>query len=181
MLIRPALASDAPGIAAVHVRSWQTAYRGLMPQEVLDGLSIPQREEGWRRILSAATDGATAPASEPAEPHARTIVADDDGRIAGWASYGDPREEAPSGTGELWGIYADPDHWSRGVGHALITAVEEAFRADGRRRAYLWVLAGNDRAASFYERHGWIEDGGTKVDERPGLVLHERRRVIALA
>jgi hypothetical protein len=48
------------------------------------------------------------------------------------------------------------------------------------------VLEGNDRAAAFYERHGWHEDGGVMVDERvigghTAFALHERRRVRDLA
>jgi hypothetical protein len=38
MSIRLAQASDARAIAEVHVRSWQAAYRDLLPQEYLDGL-----------------------------------------------------------------------------------------------------------------------------------------------
>ena len=56
-------------------------------------------------------------------------------------------------------------------------AVEQALRSDGHETAYLWVLEGNERAARFYERHGWASDGARKVDTRPGLVLHERRHV----
>lgn len=56
MLIRPATVDDAHDLAVVHVRSWQQAYRGLMPQAVLDRLSIAEREAGWARLL--ASDGA---------------------------------------------------------------------------------------------------------------------------
>ncbi|WP_309065587.1 GNAT family N-acetyltransferase [Microbacterium sp.] len=163
--VRAAVAGDADGIAAVHVRAWQEAYRGLMPQEVLDGLSIEQRAEGWRRIIA-----------QP-QPGGHTIVADRDGAVVGWATYGTARDADPPSTGELWGIYAHPDAWSTGVGHALLIAAEESLQAAGHTAAYLWVLDGNARAARFYERHGWIEDGGTRVEERPGLVLHERRHV----
>jgi hypothetical protein len=70
--IRPATAEDAAGIAAVHVRSWQVAYRGQLPDALLDSLSVDQRTrwwgEGWwgedlarrglvaRRRWSCATD-----------------------------------------------------------------------------------------------------------------------------
>ena len=37
-VIRAARVEDAAQIAAVHVRSWQSAYRGLLPQAYLDGL-----------------------------------------------------------------------------------------------------------------------------------------------
>lgn len=165
MLIRPATPDDAHGIAVVHVRAWQQAYRGLMPQPVLDGLSIAEREAGWARLLAE-----TPRASQ-------TIVAEREGEIAGWASFGDARDAEAPGSGELWGIYAHPDAWSTGVGHALITAVEDALRSDDHETAYLWVLEGNARAASFYERHGWASDDGRKVDHRPGLELHELRHV----
>lgn len=162
MLIRPAAAADAHSIAVVHVRSWQAAYRGLMPQDVLDGLSIAEREAGWRDILA---DGRRS----------RTLVVEHDGDVIGWASFGDARDEDAAATGELWGIYVHPQKWSTGVGHALLVAVEQELLAAGHTRAYLWVLAGNARAAEFYERHGWAADGGTKVDDRPGLTLSELR------
>lgn len=163
MIIRRAAVGDAHGIAEVHVRSWQTAYRGLMPQAVLDALSVEQREEGWRSILA-----------DPARAEG-TLIAERDGRVLGWAGFGTARDEDPVGTGELWGIYALPEEWSSGVGHALIAAVERELADAGHSIAYLWVLDGNERASAFYERHGWIDDGGTKIEERPDLVLHERR------
>jgi len=168
MLLRGAEPRDAHGIAVVHVRSWQEAYRGLMPQEVLDGLSIADREAGWARIIA-----------DPAQ-RSHTLIVERDGEIVGWASFGAARDADAVATGELWGIYAHPDEWSTGIGRLLLDGVEQQLRAEGHERAYLWVLAGNDRAARFYERNGWVADGGTKVDERPGLVLHERRHVADL-
>lgn len=164
-LLRIAEPRDAHGIAVVHVRSWQEAYRGLMPQKVLDALSIPDRETGWRAIL------------DDPERRVRTLVAERGGAIVGWAGFGAARDDDAPGSGELWGIYAHPESWSTGVGRTLISGAEEALRAEGHRDVYLWVLAGNDRAARFYERHGWQADGGTKIEQRPGLVLDERRHV----
>lgn len=166
--IRTAAIDDAHGVAIVHVTSWQTAYRGLMPNDVLDGLSVEQREDGWRQIIT--------------DPDAigRTIVADRDGEIVGWASFGPGRDEGASEQGELWGLYAHPNAFSTGVGHALISAVEIALREDGFTSAYLWVLDGNDRAARFYERHGWTEDGNVKLDERQTMTLLEQRRTKSL-
>ncbi|MCT2085626.1 GNAT family N-acetyltransferase [Microbacterium enclense] len=139
-----------------------------MPNDVLDGLSVEQREGGWRRII--------------ADQHApgRTIVADREGEIVGWASFGPGRDKGASEQAELWGLYARPDVFSTGVGHALISAAETALREDGFTSAYLWILDGNDRAATFYERHGWIEDGTVKLDERQSMTLLEQRRAKSL-
>ena len=132
--IRVAAIDDARGVAIVHVASWQTAYRGLMTDDLLDGLSVEQREGGWRRIIG----------DQNAAAH--TIVADRDGDIVGWASFGSGRDEGASEQGELWGLYAHPNAFSTGVGHALISAVDTALRQEGFSSAYLWVLDGNDRA-----------------------------------
>lgn len=169
MLVRNATVADADGLAVVHVRGWQEAYRGLMPQDVLDSLSITERAANWALFM------------EDPERSSRTLVVERAGQIVGWAGYGPARDADAVGTGELWGIYAHPDAWSTGVGHLLIEAVEDALRGEGHEVAYLWVLEGNTRAASFYERHGWHADGSTKVDHRPEMTLHERRHVKRLA
>ena len=52
VVIRPATPEDALAIAAVHVDAWKAAYRGIVPDEFLDSLSIEQRSDAWRQILS---------------------------------------------------------------------------------------------------------------------------------
>ncbi len=50
--VRRAAPVDAAAIALVHVRAWQAAYRGLMPDDVLERLSVDERALRWRDILS---------------------------------------------------------------------------------------------------------------------------------
>ncbi|MFD0586338.1 hypothetical protein [Dactylosporangium darangshiense] len=54
MQIRRADVGDAAAIAHVHVQSWQSAYRGLITQDYLDGLDVGLRRQGWERILGGA-------------------------------------------------------------------------------------------------------------------------------
>ncbi|HEY0933157.1 MAG TPA: hypothetical protein VGD91_05360, partial [Trebonia sp.] len=58
-VVRPAREADAAQIALVHVRSWQGAYRGLLPQDYLDELDPVQRLARWQQTL-AETDGLRA-------------------------------------------------------------------------------------------------------------------------
>jgi hypothetical protein len=51
--IRAASPTDARGIAAVHVASWRTTYRGIVPADYLAGLSADAREHSWRRQLAS--------------------------------------------------------------------------------------------------------------------------------
>jgi hypothetical protein len=78
MTIRSVTISDALGIAEVQVAGWKAAYRGLMPDSVLDDLSVPQREAIWQRIV--------------VEQKFQLLVADEDSRIAGFVNFGPCRD-----------------------------------------------------------------------------------------
>ncbi|HEX2931720.1 MAG TPA: GNAT family N-acetyltransferase, partial [Candidatus Binatia bacterium] len=53
MRVRKAKQGDVPSIAGVHVTAWQACYRGIMPDEFLDRLSVSDREPIWHRELGA--------------------------------------------------------------------------------------------------------------------------------
>ena len=77
--------------------------------------------------------------------------------------------------GRLHSLYIDPDILGESIGHTLMNHALSTFAAWGCERATLWVLEGNSRAISFYERQGWQCTGATKVDQSfgPCLVEHE--------
>jgi hypothetical protein len=55
--LRPAVPGDSLAVARIHVRAWQTAYRGLLPDAYLDGLRAEDRAaRGWSS--SSETPGA---------------------------------------------------------------------------------------------------------------------------
>ncbi len=168
LVVRLAAAADAAGIAAVHVASWQRAYAGLVPQDHLDSLSVPDRTRTWEQNLS-----------RPAAPGLVTLVAELDGHAIGFASVGPSRDDdADPPTRELWGFYLHPSHWGAGHGHAVHAHVLARWRADlgaSDAAATLWVLAANTRARRFYERHGWAADGAEKTDWRGTVRLDEVR------
>jgi ribosomal protein S18 acetylase RimI-like enzyme len=170
--VRPATDADARAIATIRVGSWKAAYAGLIPDVLLEHLDAEYEAE--RRAQHWA--------EHHADPRSAEFIALRDGLAVGWASAGPCRDDDGPTRGELYALYVLPDHWSTGAGHALITQAEESLRGSGFRVASLWVLDGNDRAARFYERHGWREDGTVKDDERivgnTGVpALRERRRV----
>ncbi len=159
--LRAAVPPDARAIAEVHVRSWQSAYLGLMPSETLNGLSVDAREQAWRERLAAPADGRVILVAE-AEPE----------RVGGFVSFGPTDDagdagaaddagdaEAPQQAGEIYALYVDPADWGSGVGRALLQAATEALALTGFRSATLWVLETNERARRFYEAAGWSWDG----------------------
>lgn len=116
--IRPARIEDAHDIAVIHVETWQASYGGLVPQLVLDAMQVEDRAGGWSRWIDASLSG--RPTDGDAGPSHRLLLAEVEGRAAGWASFGGGREDGMTHLGELAGLYVHPDFWSRKVGHALL-------------------------------------------------------------
>ena len=167
--IRQAGPDDAAGIAGVHVDSWRAAYVGLVPQSVLDRLSVDRRQAFW-----------TARLASPGE--SRTFVAEERGRIVGFAGTGRPSNpETPSGTAELETIYLLPETWRHGVGRRLMARALHDVADRGFTSAILWVLAGNERGRRFYEAAGWQPDGRTQMLDFDGTPVEEIRYGLELS
>jgi ribosomal protein S18 acetylase RimI-like enzyme len=166
--IRPAGTDDAADIALAQLLAWQCAYKGILTSEFLAALDLKRMTEAWRKALAKPSPGVR---------HLVVCVA---GRAVGWSGYGPSRDEADPGTGELQAINLHPAYWSRGLGSALFRATEAGLAELGYRCAYLWVADGNERAARFYDRHGWCADGVSKEDGRfaPALLEHRYSRVL---
>ena len=163
MVVRPATLEDSRAIAEIHVRSWQAAYRGIVPPAFLDSLSVEQRERGWRQRLERDTSG--------------TSVLEERGEVLGWVSVGSSRDDdALSSTSELWAIYVAPEHWRRGMGHRLWSDAEEQLRRAGFLDVTLWVLKENAGALRFYGANGFVVDPRVeKTVELGGAALIEVR------
>ncbi len=162
MLLRPAEPADAIAVARVHVRSWQTAYRTLLPDDYLDQL---RPEDRAQRYDFANPD--------PLKP--RTIVATEDGLIFGFVTTAPAREPDLPDHGELCALHVVPEQWGRGMGLALVSAARARLLELGFRKAVLWVLAGNVRADRFYRIDGWEPDGLQRTDSVWGVTVNEIR------
>lgn len=171
-LVREAQAGDAAAIAALQVRSWQKAYRGIVPDAFLDDLT----EDAW---LQRWTDALTGAGREGVQQ--LVSVADRDGPPVAVAACGPAREPTPAATAELYVLYADPAVWGAGHGSALLGRVHELLAADGHAGALLWVAADNARSIEFYQGHGWAMDGESKREEVAGATFDEVRMGRTLA
>jgi ribosomal protein S18 acetylase RimI-like enzyme len=148
----------------VHVRSWQVAYRGLLPDQLLDELSVRAREQTWRETLAGR-----------AGEHASAVtVAVRAGTIAGFCAVVTPSRDDDAASGmadgvaEIAALYVDPPAWRSGAGRALMQAALASLRAAGWREVTLWVLAANQRALAFYAASGFEPDGAAKMHHSSG-------------
>ena len=169
--VRPATSEDVEAIAALHVAGYESTYRGMVPDAVIDSRPIELRRRVWGERLAA--------------PGQRefVLVAELEGEIAGFSS-GRVATAEEGGDGERIGcwenLYLRPDVVgsanSLKVGFALHQATLDGLAACGFDEAVNFVIEGNDRARRFFEAVGWKPDGAQRVTE--GVVHHRHRRLV---
>ncbi|WP_426592694.1 GNAT family N-acetyltransferase [Cellulomonas sp. McL0617] len=161
--IRAAAESDAAGIARVHVRSWQEAYAGIVPEAHLASLDVDQRASEWASYLRQGPSDQVL-----------TWVAVSGSQVIGFVTVGPSRDEdAGRADREIYSIYLDPGTWGHGVARDLMRTVISS--VGDKTTITLWVLTDNERARHFYRRHGFQADGVDRYDDVGGESLLEVR------
>jgi GNAT superfamily N-acetyltransferase len=147
--IRQARVGDCRILAALHLRTALVAYASIFsseaPRPKLNDLTLD-----WERRL----DGFHS-------PNARGYVAAVGTQLAGViVAGGDPDHLE---MGHITRFYVDVPHWGQGIGRLLYDAAISHLRQVAYEQASLWVLEGNARARSWYQRLGWTCTGERKV------------------
>lgn len=141
-MIRSATVGDAKAIARVHVASWLSTYRGLLPDDFLESLSETNYTERWNRVIRDGTS--------------KVVVAEDGADVVGFASGGRERAGEQGFDGEIYAIYVLDAAQRRGFGRELVRAMVEGLHELGLSNMIIWVLRDNRPAREFYERLGGI-------------------------
>jgi GNAT superfamily N-acetyltransferase len=152
--VRVGWADDAPGIAAVQVRSWRREYVDLLPAEVLDALDPGQFAAAWQTSLNS-----------PRDARNRVLVALERNTIRGFAVTGpasDPDVD-PIAHGEVSELTVDPEQTRHGHGSRLVQACADTLRADRFTTAVAWLNATDDVRRAFLTEAGWAPDGAHRV------------------
>jgi putative acetyltransferase len=157
--IRPATPSDAVAICAVHVASIRRLCAAEYTAREIDGWAGAKHPDRYRRAMA---DGE------------RMFVAEVEAGESGSVVIG----LAGVHGNEVRAVYVHPDYVGRGVGGAMLAALEEQARSDGFETL---VLHSTLNARAFYLRHGYRDEGETVFELRPGLDLSCVKMTKALA
>jgi L-amino acid N-acyltransferase YncA len=163
VVIRDAEERDLPGIVDL--------VNALLSTTTIEWTDTPYSLEDRRAWL-----GRHRQAAEP------VLVADVDGEIAGFASYGDFRDS------RKWPgyrfvvehtIHVQARHWGAGVGRALIEALVRRAAVAGKHVMVAAIDSENVGSIRFHERCGFVEVGrmpdiGFKLGRTLTLVLLQR-------
>ncbi|MGC4111255.1 MAG: GNAT family N-acetyltransferase [Nocardioides sp.] len=154
--LRRATPSDAAGVAAVYVASWNDGFGDLMPPQVCDARQVAR----WERDLD--------------EDRVQWWVALAADTVVGLCGTRPSRDPVEPGLGELDTIAVAPSAWRQGVGRRLMSAAVDDLVAAGYREAILWTLADYGQGAAFYRATGWrdaaeVRDSGRQIAFRRSL------------
>jgi ribosomal protein S18 acetylase RimI-like enzyme len=154
---------DIAGIAKVRIDTWRSAYRGIVPEAHLAGLSYAADEA---RFLQRFHD-------THGDPGLHFFVAEDKmAGVVGFAAGGPEREGFPGYPGELYALYVLPQYQGLGIGQKLASAVFARLRAASLEPVLIWALKENRLAYGFYTHLGGVPVG-EKTIEIGGKVLVE--------
>lgn len=148
--IRLATLADPADITRVQINSWQNAYRGLIPDPILNNLSSTDRIANWQRRIR--------------DPDTTVLVLEFEKRMVGFVSFGPVRDSDVSSrhAAEIYSIYLEPVMWGEGYGKLLYQAAENHLLKQRYKEIYLWLIQGNKRGMDFYDRRGFLATGHHK-------------------
>ena len=167
MNIREVTLADAEELARVHVESWQTAYRELLPEPSASGPSLERRIEGWRME----------------QPGCKRLIVEDADGINGFIVVGPSRDTDtdPKVIAELYAVYVAPSSWGKGMATALWKVAKEWLKSERYAEVVLTAYEDNTRARHYYEAMGFRLDPTKRIvhciSERQIAVIRYRMTI----
>ncbi|MDD2503811.1 MAG: GNAT family N-acetyltransferase [Clostridia bacterium] len=148
--IRLAVPTDAPDMAEVHMRSWEVAYKNIIPAEYINEKNAT-RPELYKRIIT--NDNKT-----------QYVIRKCGETVGIMCVVATPQDDdADAGTCELEGIYLHPNYYRQGIGTQAMSFAFDLGRSMNKKTMTLWVFTENTNTIKFYEKCGFVADGKTKT------------------
>lgn len=162
LTIRKAQLNDTAAMAAIHCRSWEAAYPGIITADAIAAKNAG-RPAQWRQSLWGVHNN---------------YIALWDSVPAGLLGLFSPcRDKDLPQAGEVGAIYLLPEFWGTDIGRPLLEFGVAELHKLGHDTVTLWVLEQNLRARRFYEKCGFAADGARKELEQSGAVMEVRYRL----
>lgn len=162
IIIRTITAADAEACANLHICSWQSAFKNIISEQVM------QRQTGRERLLAVYQA-----AAESSVHHG--LAAEEDGKMLAMAWYGPSRRSEKREAAELICLHVLPEEKGKGIGHGLMARLLEDMKEEGYEECFLWVFADNERARRFYEKEGFASEGSRKSTLEAEEIMYSRK------
>lgn len=141
-VIRKAVPEDAETIIDINIEVWNTTYKGLIPQEVIDKLQSKNPERIIRNQNSI-------------QEKQNTFVAEIDGKIVGYHTFGKTRDKNFEDAGEIYAGYILDNYQGLGLGRKMAVACMKELLERGYTKLVTKCLDGNT-ANEFHKSLGGV-------------------------
>lgn len=158
MEIRAGGPDDAEALCELTATVWRSAYVDVLGETTVEEYLAETNDPETVRENFEANDLTAFVVGDPIVGQAFCLPAEDEDCLY------------------LTQLYVHSDHWGEGIGSRLLERVETEARERGRETVALVVLDGNERARSFYERHGYeqVREREDTIDEDVGELVYEK-------
>jgi GNAT superfamily N-acetyltransferase len=139
--IRKATVKDAEQMVDIMLKTWRSTYTGIVNESFLSEREA-QREERLDRMAASIQN--------------HHCVAELDGKIVGYAIYGEHRNEEGlsfENTGEIFAIYILKEFQKQGLGKKLVNFAASQLIEEGYKQIVIWSLKENP-SRGFYKAIG---------------------------
>ena len=150
MTLRRATPADAAAVGRIHVESWNVAYRGIMPDDVIAKTDLACRTRFWAERI--------------ADRDWPVFVIEEAGECVAFCQMIPSRDpdDDPKHVGHITSLHVLPWLRGKGLGRLLMNHVLGEFKKRGFLTVTLWVLEHNLPARGFYEQYGFRLDAATR-------------------
>ena len=142
--VREATQNDVLGMAKVRVDTWRAAYKGIIPDDFLEGLDYQRVADRWRDTFW-----------EDRNPAIAVFVAENEqAEIVGIAICGPEQSQDAFYQSEIYVLYVLPQYQTQGIGRKLVDAcIQHLVHKLNLKSLLIWVIAENPYRR-FYESLG---------------------------
>lgn len=141
---RKATSEDCHSIALLKGEVWNTTYRGIYPDDLLDNYDIEKNELTFLRIIANQNNS--------------LYVGTVNDKIIGFMSSGEPYKPFQQYKQEMGLLYILKEYQRRGIGRKLFSIAKEDIKNKGYNEFFVSVNKYNANAINFY-----IAMGGTVI------------------
>lgn len=147
--IRLAIPADALDMAEVHMRSWEVAYKDIIPAEFIKEKNA-NRPALYQQNITNENN--------------KKYVIQLNSKTVGIMFVALPQDDdVGDNCYELHGIYLHPDYYRQGIGTQAMDFAYDIARGFGKTVMTVWVFEDNTNSIKFYKKCGFAKDGKTKI------------------
>lgn len=155
---RRVLPEEVPALVRLRLATREETYRGIYPDEWIDGFDFAASEERFRKMA--------------ADPEQNVLFIEMNGKTAGYLCYGREQEATmPKDSICINMLYLLRAFQHRGIGALALEQVRAYCRSIGRKRFYNGCNLYNENAVRFYQKMGgrvisWSTVAGNKAKDQ---------------